>query len=471
MADKILIVDDTPVNLMLLRANLKRAGYEVIEASNGEDALRAVESSAPDLVLLDVVMPGLSGIDVLRSLRSRYAVTALPVIMATAQSESASVVEALTLGANDYVTKPLDMPVVLARVRTHLAIKHLTAELERKNRFIRRTFGRYLPDDVVTELLASEDALRLGGESRVVTILMSDLRGFTALSERLAPEAVMRMLNGYLGAMADVLARHRGTIDEFIGDAILALFGAPVSAPDDAERAVACAIEMQMAMAGVNAENRRNGLPELEMGIGLHTGEVIVGNIGSLSRAKYGVVGSNVNLTARVESATVGGQVLVSEATRLAAGAGVEVGRRVELRAKGLSEPIAAHELLGLGALRVPSLDEPLVPLALPLTVDVSILEGKEAGTDRLPGTVVSLSTHRCALVLAVPLGPLTNIKLRFRDGDGADVAADVYAKVTAVLDAGGVIAHLTSVPAQARAFLATRRASARHEAPESGRS
>ncbi len=454
MADKILIVDDTPVNLMLLRVNLKRAGYEVVEAPNGEEALRAVEAASPDLVLLDVVMPGLSGIDVLRSLRSRYPVTVLPVIMATALSESASVVEALTLGANDYVTKPLDMPVVLARLRTHLAIKHLTAELERKNLFIRRTFGRYLPDDVVTGLLASEDALRLGGESRVVTILMSDLRGFTALSERLAPEAVMRVLNGYLGAMADVLTRHRGTIDEFIGDAILAIFGAPVSAPDDATRAVACAIEMQTAMAGVNEENRRSGLPELEMGIGLHTGEVIVGNIGSLSRAKYGIVGSNVNLTARVESATVGGQVLVSEATRLAAGPDVEVGRRVELRAKGFSEPIAAHELLGLGALRVPSLDEPLVPLQVPLAVHVSVLEGKEAGTDRLEATVVSLGAHRCVLALAVPLAPLTNVKLRFRDRDGSEVAADVYAKVVAVHD-GGVVVHLTSVPAEARSILA----------------
>ena len=145
---------------------------------------------------------------------------------------------------------------------------------------------------------------------------MSDLRGFTTLSERLQPEQVVTILNRYLGTMVDVILRYHGTIDEFIGDAIFVIFGAPIWRSNAAQHAVACAVDMQLAMAVVNEHNRREGLPEVEMGIGIHTGEVVVGNIGSDRRAKYGVVGRHVNLTARIESCTVGSQILISEATR-----------------------------------------------------------------------------------------------------------------------------------------------------------
>src|SRR5262249_47982148 len=150
---------------------------------------------------------------------------------------------------------------------------------------------------------------------RKLTIMMSDLRGFTATAERLKPEQVLGLLNNYLGTMADIIVHHQGTIDEFIGDAILVIFGAPLSHPDDARRAVACAIAMQQAMKGINEQNARAGLPAIEMGIALNTGEVIVGNIGSQKHIKYGVVGSHVNLTARIESNTAGGQILISQTT------------------------------------------------------------------------------------------------------------------------------------------------------------
>ena len=168
----------------------------------------------------------------------------------------------------------------------------------------------------MTSLLASPEKLQLGGEKRQVTILMSDLRGFTSVAERLAPEQVVTIINRYLGTMVDVILQYQGTINEFIGDAILVLFGAPICLEDHAQRAVACAMAMQLAMASVNAQNRDEGLPEVEMGIGMHTGEVVVGNIGSHKRTKYGVVGSPVNLTSRIESYTIGGQVLISETTR-----------------------------------------------------------------------------------------------------------------------------------------------------------
>jgi adenylate cyclase len=303
------------------------------------------------------MMPGISGLEVLAEARKTRSMTELPIIMATARGQSEDIVEALRLGANDYVTKPLDFPVVLARLQTQLALKRqqeqiarLAADLEKRNRFIRGAFGRYLSDEIVESLLESPQGLRLGGEKRVVTILMSDLRAFTAVSERLAPEQVVRLLNRYLGRMTEIILKHRGTIDELLGDAILTIFGAPIARPDDALRAVACAAEMQLAMDEVNEENEREGLPRLEMGIGIHTGEVVVGNIGSQKRTKYGVVGPPVNLTGRIETYTVGGQVLVSEATVRAAGSAVITGESITVRGKGAREPLIAYDLRGVGS-------------------------------------------------------------------------------------------------------------------------
>ncbi|MHC5824709.1 MAG: adenylate/guanylate cyclase domain-containing protein, partial [Nostoc sp.] len=186
-------------------------------------------------------------------------------------------------------------------------------ELEKRNQLIRQVFGRYLSDTVVANLLESPERLKLGGERRKITILTSDLRGFTALSERFAPEEVIHILNLYLEYMADLINHYQGTIDEFMGDGILVLFGAPIGKEDDALRAVTCACAMQLAMVGVNEKMKTLGWPLLEMGIGINTGEVIVGNIGSEKRTKYGIVGSQVNLTYRIESYTSGGQILISE--------------------------------------------------------------------------------------------------------------------------------------------------------------
>ncbi|HNL74227.1 MAG TPA: adenylate/guanylate cyclase domain-containing protein, partial [Leptospiraceae bacterium] len=201
-----------------------------------------------------------------------------------------------------------------------LILNRIKKALNARNEFIKNTFGRYLSDDVVASILESPKGTSLGGEKREVTIMMTDLRGFTSISERLPAEKCVLMINNYLDVMTDVILKYQGTIDEFIGDAILVIFGAPIQREDDAARAVACAIEMQLAMKEVNEKNRRDGLPEVVMGIGLNTGEIVVGNIGSHKRTKYGVVGSNVNLTSRIESYTVGGQTLVSQRTLEACG-------------------------------------------------------------------------------------------------------------------------------------------------------
>jgi class 3 adenylate cyclase len=216
--------------------------------------------------------------------------------------------------------------------------------------FIRETFGRYVSPELAEQCLRDREALQLGGEVREVAMLMSDLRGFSELSERLGPAATIGLLNRYLASMTPVIIRHSGTINEFIGDAILVLFGAPFGRPDDAERAVRCAWEMQEALAKFNAENRSLGLPELSMGIGLHIGPVVAGNIGSADRVKYGVVGPAVNLVARIQTLTSGGEVLMSDTLLARVSAVVDAGPgRVE-RVKGLREPVTVHRLLGLHA-------------------------------------------------------------------------------------------------------------------------
>ena len=352
----ILVVDDIELNRDLLTRRLARKGFATNAASDDFTALEWLANHHCDLVLLDIMMPGMSGIEVLKKVRETRDGTELPIIMATARDTREDIVAALGLGANDYVTKPLDFPVVLARVNAQLEMKRandrvrqLVREVGRRNEFIRSVFGRYLTDDIVETLLDSPEGLKLGGERREITILMADIRGFTKLSSHLEPEQVITLVNNFLSEMTPVIISRGGTIDEFIGDAILALFGAPRAMEDHAEKAVACALEMQEAMLAVNDLNRQSGMPDLSMGIGINTGEVIVGNIGSEQRAKYGVVGHNVNFAARVESYTVGGQILVSDRTLEACAGLLETRGEMNVRPKGFDEDERIHDICGIG--------------------------------------------------------------------------------------------------------------------------
>jgi adenylate cyclase len=456
---RLFVVDDNELNRDMLSRRLGSRGYAVEVAEDGERALARLEEQTFDLVLLDVMMPGLSGIDVLKRVRERWPESDLPVIMVTARDTTEDVVEALQLGANDYVTKPLDFPVVLARVETQLTLKRqkqeirrLAEDLELHNRFIQSLFGRYLSDEVVAGLLASPEGPRLGGEQRKVTLLMSDLRGFTPLTEGLAPERVLHLLNSYLAAMADVILAHQGTIDEFVGDAILAIFGAPLARPDDARRAVACAVQMQAAIQELNRRNESEGLPRLEMGIAIHTGEVIVGNIGSERRTKYGVVGSAVNHAGRIESFTVGGQVLISDATLRESGDGVRVGSRLAIDAKGTRERIVVYDLRGLGEAQVPQAQEEATPLPDPLNVLCHVVVGKRVEAEAFGGRVVELAVHGGTLITPRRLRALSNLKLEMRPLGRSPV--EIYAKVVHVSADGSVSVRFTSLPADVEAWL-----------------
>ncbi len=455
----LLVVDDNELNRDMLSRRLGSRGFKVEVAEDGESALSRLERQDFDLVLLDVMMPGLSGIDVLKRVRERWPESDLPVVMATARDATEDVVEALHLGANDYVTKPLDFAVVLARVETQLTlrrqkqeIRRLVENLELRNRFIQALFGRYLSDDVVADLLASPEGPKIGGEQRRVTLLMSDLRGFTPLTEGLEPQQVLRLLNSYLGTMADVVLAHQGTVDEFVGDAILAIFGAPVARPDDARRAVACAVAMQGALAALNRSNESESLPRLEMGIAVHTGEVIVGNIGSERRTKYGVVGSAVNHAGRIESFTVGGQVLISDATLRAAGDGVRVGERLAVDAKGTREPIVVYDLRGFGDADVPGAPDGMLLLPVPLNVLCHVVVGKRVQSEAFGGRLVELSVRSGSLLTPRRLRALSNIKLELRPPERAPL--EIYAKVVHVSGDGSVGLRFTPLRADTEAWV-----------------
>jgi adenylate cyclase len=215
--------------------------------------------------------------------------------------------------------------------------------------FISDTFGRYVDQEVAKELLNHPEALKLGGEKRPVAILMSDLRDFTPLSESLPPEETIRLLNRYYSRMIRAVHDNRGIIVDFYGDALLAFFD-PLGGGlgPSAERAVKCGLEMQDLLLGLNRENESRGLPRLEMGVGIHCGEVVVGNIGSEARAKYGIVGAPVNMTHRIQSAAEGGQVIVSDPVYQVVADRLVVKHSFHGELKGFREPVRLHVLVGM---------------------------------------------------------------------------------------------------------------------------
>jgi class 3 adenylate cyclase len=330
----------------------------------------------------------------------------------------------------------------------------------RQRDFIRSAFGRYVSPEVARTVLESPDGLRLGGHKRQITVLMSDLRGYTRFAEHGDPAGVMEVLNDYLGRMADVVIAHGGTINEFIGDAIFAVFGAPVEHADHAERAAATALAMQAAMDALNRENAARGRPRFEMGIGLHTGEAVVGNIGSEQRTKYAVVGAAVNLAARVEGCTIGGQILVTAATVERLQDLAELAPPVSVELKGLAAPIALYELRGLAGRFAQRRPEPAgaegVEVALP--VSGSVVEDKRVRAEIFHGTARRLGPRALEAELDASLALLTNVRLRLIYPAPAGQSGDVYGKVTGTVTRGAARLtriHLTSVDAADQAVLA----------------
>jgi adenylate cyclase len=333
----------------------------------------------------------------------------------------------------------------------------------RQRDFTRQTFGRYLSREVVEELLDSPGGLELGGENREVTFLVSDLRGFTALSMRLSPQEVISILNRYLGRMVEVIRRYRGNLNEIEGDGILIFFGAPLVSSDDHERAVACAIEMQNAMGEINAEQKRLKLPELAMGIGLNTGEVVVGNIGSEERAKYSAIGSPINTAYRVESYTVGGQILISPTTYEKVKSLVEVRGKMKVQFKGIDQPVTLYDVVGMGGGYAVALPEkearPLVKVEPPIPITCLSLEGKTVSETSISGHITHFGGSAADVSMEQLLEVRSNLKILLVS-EKVSGLSEVYAKVMSVEPSDPkssqykVRLEFTWLPDDARAFI-----------------
>ena len=321
----------------------------------------------------------------------------------------------------------------LSNYRATKLLEKSSNDLEKSLEFLKTMFGRYISSEVMASLMENPFALELGGEKRQVTIMMTDLRGFTALAERLEPEQVVQILNSYFEIMVEVVLEFKGTINEIIGDALLIIFGAPQDMPDRAPRAIACAITMQNAMAHVNEQNRAQGLPDLEMGVGINETEVIVGNIGSSIRSQYTVVGSGVNMTSRIESYSVGGQVLVSESVVQEAGDILRIDSERVVFPKGAVTPLKIYEVGGIAGqynLALEEKDLPLVTLTRQIPLNCQVLEGKTDAERGSAGFVIRLSKKCAEIILDGPVDVLTNLKMNLIDVDANLAIKHFYGKI-----------------------------------------
>ncbi|MBI4494384.1 MAG: response regulator [Chloroflexi bacterium] len=338
---RVLVVDDEEVNRELLDALLTPQGYQLAFAGDGVEALRCVEAEPPDVVLLDIMLPGMDGFAVCRALKADRHTRGIPVVLLTALHGSDDRVTGFDAGADDFISKPFNRYELLARLRSLVRLRRLqAAEWDR----FRRSLERYLAPPAVEQVL-NEPELTVGGRRQVATVLFGDLRGFTSLTATLEPERVVAVLNAHLGKMAEIVLRYDGMVDKFVGDAIMAVFGPPIPMADDAIRAVLAALEMQTAVAGLQIPGL-DGV-RLPVGIGINTGEVVAGNIGSDRRLEYTVIGDAVNLAARLEQAAGPGQVVISHHTQELVSHVVQTHDLGTLRVKGREEWVRAYAVLG----------------------------------------------------------------------------------------------------------------------------
>lgn len=346
---KILVVDDHVDNVELLSAYLRLADYQVTTALSGEEALQKVDRELPDLILLDVMMPGLNGYQVCERLKGNEATQFIPIVMITALQEKEDRVKGIEAGADDFLSKPFDEHELMARVKSLLRIKGLHDELEQKNELLFKIMNRYVTEEVSALILDDPDTyLKLGGESRTVTVLFADIRGFTKFSEQHSAKRVVEVLNMLFSELTKVIFKYKGTFDKYIGDAIMAFYGAPISYEDDVIRALQTALGMQQVFAQIKERWSSEELTSLALGVGLNTGEAVVGNIGSEKVMDYTAIGDTVNVAKRLQEVAGLGQILISQSTYQQVKDQVIVEEIHPTLLKGKVEPIAIYELQGL---------------------------------------------------------------------------------------------------------------------------
>lgn len=370
---RILVVDDIPANIEIVRMRLEARGYDVVTAVDGEDALEKAAALDPDLILLDIMMPKLDGIAVVRRLKQDDSLRFVPVILLTAKADAKDVVEGLDAGGDDYLTKPFDPAALIARVRSMLRIKALhdvvqeqaatlrtqAAQLADWNQTLETRVAKQVGDierlgklqrflaPQVAALIAAEDGTDrlLQSHRREVTVVFCDLRGFTAFTDTTAPDGVMTVLREYHALVGDRVFRHEGALERFAGDGIMTMFNDPVPCPDHPARAVRMALDIRRGLDDLARVWRERG-HDLGYGIGIAVGDATLGQIGFDRRSEYAAVGSVTNLASRLSDEARSGQIVVSQSIYERVGARVEAASLGELKLKGFKRTIPAYDIL-----------------------------------------------------------------------------------------------------------------------------
>ncbi|MBI3328462.1 MAG: response regulator [Nitrospinae bacterium] len=364
---KILAVDDTPQNLKVLDAILSPRGYTVATANSGAEALQKVRAEVPDMILLDIIMPGMSGYEVARSLRADEATRFLPIVMVTALGAQEEKVKALEAGADDFLTKPVNQLELLARVKSLLRIKgyydtiqtqaaqladwnktleervkHQVEELERTGRL-----RRFLSPQLAEVIISGQQEQLLESHRRDITVVFCDLRGYTAFADTTEPEEVMRVLREFHTTMGELIFRYEGTLERFVGDGMMIFFNDPIPCPDPGERAVRMAVAMRDQVSELQAQWRKRG-HQLAFGVGIAMGYATLGKIGFEGRFDYAAIGTVTNLASRLCDEAKPGQILISQRVHAAVEELVEAEDLGELSLKGFSRSVATYNVLGL---------------------------------------------------------------------------------------------------------------------------
>jgi adenylate cyclase len=371
---RILIVDDEPINLDILQTRLAVHGYEILTATNGEEALAVANAQQPDLILLDIMMPKMDGIDVCRHLKADASFPFMPIILVTAKADSRDVVIGLEAGADEYLTKPVDQAALVARVKSMLRIKALhdtaqeqAARLEAQSEQL-ADWNRTLERRVAEQLAQLERVGRLkrffspqlaelvvssGGEKlleshrREITVVFCDLRGFTAFSETAEPEEVMGVLREYHTALGTLIFRFEGTLEHFAGDGLMIFFNDPLPCPDHAAQAVRMTVAMRQQMDELIEKWRKRG-HQLGFGVGIAQGYATLGMIGFEGRIEYGAIGPVTNLASRLCDEAHSGQILISQRIYAAVEELVEAEPVGELPFKGFHKPVPTFNVVEL---------------------------------------------------------------------------------------------------------------------------
>jgi len=346
---RILIADDDFYTRDILRTYLENAGCEVVDFDNGGDARLAVlDGYEPDLALLDIQMPQLDGLTLCRWMKGEERTRLIPVIIVTAFDAEDEKLNSIEAGADDFVGKPFDATVLLTRVRSLLRLKRLHDDLESSNALLNQVLNRYITPEIAGVILADpEKHMKLGGQTRTVTILFADLRGFTRFTENQPADKVVEALNLLFTRLSEPIYENGGTLDKYLGDAVQSFWGAPLQREDDAHWALRAALGMQEAFKAVQDDPSHAILKPLGLGIGIHSGEAIVGNIGSERVMDYTVIGDTANIARRLQEMARPGDILISQSTlRQVPAARV---RPLTVQAlPGRLEPVAIYRLLRL---------------------------------------------------------------------------------------------------------------------------